>query len=66
MIKIVSDRADQAVAVSRNSFQRAPEQRVGFARAVNIGREKSADPFVVSEVNEIDENVHPRAVHRSA
>ena len=55
MIEIVPDRADQAVAVSRNSFQGAPEQRVGFARAVNIGGQKSADPLFVSEMNEIDE-----------
>ena len=57
MIKVVSNRADQAIAVSRDSFQRAPEERIGFARAVNIGGEEGPDPFFVGEMDEIDETL---------
>ena len=55
MIEVVSNRADQAIAVARNPIQRAPEQRIGFARSVNIGGEKGPNSPFICEMDEIDE-----------
>ncbi len=53
----MSDRADQAIAVARDSLQSLAKQRVGFTRAVNIGGQESANSLFVSEANQREETL---------
>src|ERR1041384_3919267 len=57
MIKIVADRANEAVTVAQRPLERTAEKRVGFAGAIDIGSKESADPFFVGEADEFDEAI---------
>ena len=42
--EVVADRADQAVGVTIDALERAPEQLVGAAGAVDVGGDHRVDP----------------------
>ena len=54
-IKIVSDRADEAVGIARQTGERASEHFIGGAVAVNVRRHERADTALVSVLNDLED-----------
>ena len=48
-VKIVPDRADQAVAVAREAFERAADQFIRLSVSVHVGGHERANPALVCE-----------------
>src|SRR5439155_22161659 len=52
-VEVVADRADEAVLLPRQALECAPQQRVGLACAVRVGREDGANALVGADQREV-------------